>query len=277
MRDRNAGAAPATRRERSHRRRRSAFVTSLAGVTGELLLTAGVFVLLFLGWQLWVNDAIVAEQQTNLARDLGESWQKPAAPAPSATRTPTSTPTATPTPTPTPVYSDPTVRATTVANAEVFARLIVPRFGADYERTIAGGIGVDDVLNVLGIGHYPDTAMPGAVGNFALAAHRTAYGSSFEHIDQLDVGDSIYVETADGWYRYVFRNHEVVVPTAVDVLLPVPRAPEVTAGERFITLTTCNPKHSTLERIIAYGVYDAWYPRSGGPPPEIAAIVTGAA
>src|SRR5690606_14981836 len=57
MRDRNAGAAPATRRERSQRRRRSAFITSLAGVTGELLLTAGVFVLLFLGWQLWVNDA----------------------------------------------------------------------------------------------------------------------------------------------------------------------------------------------------------------------------
>ncbi|HWL59612.1 MAG TPA: class E sortase [Microbacteriaceae bacterium] len=277
MPGRNAQEAPAptSRRERARRRRRSAFLTAAIGVTGEVLLTAGVAVLLFIGWQLWLNDAIIAEQQTSLARDLGTSWQESAGPAPSAT--PSRTPTPTPTPEPTPVYGDPTVFASGVANAEVFAKLIVPRFGADYQRTIASGIGIDDVLNVLGVGHYPDTAMPGAVGNFALAAHRTAYGSSFEHIDQLDVGDSIYVETADGWYRYVFRNHEVVVPTAVEVLLPVPRVPGASDGERYITLTTCNPKHSTLERIIAYGVYDAWYPRAGGPPPEIAALVTGTA
>lgn len=245
---------------------------------GELLLTAGAFVLLFLAWQFWINDAVVAGQQTSLAREVGDSWRTPA-PSPSGptpTR-PTPSPTPSPTPTAKPVYGDPPVLDVSPANAEVFARLIVPRFGSDYVRTIAGGIGIDDVLNVLGVGHYPETAMPGAVGNFALAAHRTAYGSSFEHIDQLEVGDSIYVETPDGWYRYVFRNHEVVTPSAVEVLEPVPRAPGVPATERFITLTSCNPKHSTLERIIAYGVFDSWYPRAGGPPPEIAQLIEGSA
>ena len=35
---------------------------SVVGVLGELLITAGVLVLLFLGWQLWLNDIIVGNQ-----------------------------------------------------------------------------------------------------------------------------------------------------------------------------------------------------------------------
>ena len=262
------------------RRRRSAFLTGFTGVAGELLLTAGVFVLLFLGWQLWFNDAVVAGQQTSHAREVSQSWaddERANTPSPTATQTPTQTPTPTATPAPKPIEGAPPVMTRALANTEVFATLIVPSFGEDYVRTIAEGIGIADVLNVHGIGHYPDTARPGELGNFALAAHRTAYGSAFEHIDQLDVGDSIWVETADGWYRYVFRNHEVVVPTAVEVLPPVPRAPGVESDERFITLTSCNPKHSTLERIIAYGVYDGFFPRAGGAPLEIAHLYEGTA
>ena len=36
---------------------------SVVGVLGELLITAGVVVLLFLGWQLWFNDIIVSNDQ----------------------------------------------------------------------------------------------------------------------------------------------------------------------------------------------------------------------
>ena len=45
---------------------------------------------------------------------------------------------------------------------------------------------------------------------------------------------------------------------------------------RVITLTSCHPKFSEAERVIAYGVYEGWYPRAGGPPTEIAQIVEGA-
>ena len=158
---------------------------------------------------------------------------------------------------------------------ESFANLIVPRLGADFKRPIAEGVG-NAVLNnaSLGTGHYPTTAMPGGIGNLALSAHRTAYGGSFHNIHQLVVGDAIFVETKDGWYKYVFRSLEYVKPTGVGVILPVPQRPEAQATERLITLTTCNPFLSSAERIIAYGVYDSWYPRSGGAPAEISGVVT---
>jgi sortase A len=49
------------------------------------------------------------------------------------------------------------------------------------------------------------------------------------------------------------------------------------ADTRVITLTSCHPRFTIEERIIAYGVYEGWYPRSDGPPQEIAEIVKGGA
>ena len=62
-------------------------------------------------------------------------------------------------------------------------------------------MGLEDVLNVRRIGHYDGTQMPGEVGNMVLAAHRTGWGSPFVDANKLELGDSIYVETADGWYQ----------------------------------------------------------------------------
>ena len=44
-------------------------------------------------------------------------------------------------------------------------------------------------------------------------------------------------------------------------------------GDRILTLTTCNPLFSTAERLIAYATFEAWYPREGGAPAEIAGTV----
>ncbi|CAN5170866.1 class E sortase [soil metagenome] len=240
------------RRSRASKRHR----VSVIGVLGELFITAGVLVLLFLGWQLWLNDLIVGNQQNKQASQLSQTWAKsdPAHPA-------------------SPDRPDPgePVVAAEPANAQQFATLIVPRFGADYQRPIAEGVGTDDVLDV-GVGHYPGTQMPGAVGNVALAAHRTTWGAPFSSIADLQVGDSIYIETQDGWYKYVFRSLEYVQPTGVGVLDAVPQSPDATPTDRLLTMTSCNPKFSAAERFIAYSVFDTWYPRAGGPPPEIAAI-----
>ena len=43
---------------------------------------------------------------------------------------------------------------------------------------------------------------PGEVGNFAVAGHRTTNGHPFRKIDELEVGDKIFVETKDAWYTY---------------------------------------------------------------------------
>lgn len=246
--------APVAERVRPRRRR-----LSVIGVIGELLITAGVFVFLFLGWQLWLNDIVVGNQQNSEAlefgRDLGPVATPPADDVPDA-----------------PIeYGEPVVTPV-AADKTRFANIYVPRFGADFVRTVAEGVGAQDVLRS-GIGHYPDTQMPGEVGNFALAGHRTTYGAPFNKIADLQVGDRIYAQTADGWYTYVFRNMEYVPPTGVDVLEPVPQQPEVLPVGRVMTMTSCNPMFSAAERIIAYSVFDSWQPASAGPPAEIAGLV----
>ena len=230
---------------------------------GELLLTAGALVLLFLGWQLWWNDAIMAGQQSTAASELSTKWIEEER----AQRGET--------PPPVPAdYGDPVVDQAEYANGDAFAVMYVPRFGADSQRNIAQGYGLD-VLNSfdLGVGHYPQTQMPGEVGNFAIAAHRSAYGGGMHEIEQLQVHDAIYIQTKDGWYTYRFRDFEYVTPDTVNVLAAVPHHPELTPTDRIVTLTSCNPLYSTAERIIAYGVLESWQPASAGPPVEIASTV----
>jgi sortase A len=243
------------RRPRLRRPRRR---VTVVGVLGELLITAGVVVMLFLGWQLWLGDIIIGAQLQGESVEQSQVWEKNQADA--QTGEP----------------DDPPVM-TASANAERFALLVVPRFGADYYRPIAEGVGTTDVLNKGNIGHYPTTQMPGAIGNFAIAAHRSAHGGNFHNLNDLRVGDLLYVETPDGWYAYRFRNLEYVQPTGVGVLYPVPQVIGAEATDRTITLTSCNPFFSTAERIIAYGVFERFYPRADGPPEEIAATVAGGA
>jgi sortase A len=115
--------------------------------------------------------------------------------------------------------------------------------------------------------------MPGEVGNFAIASHRSAYGGGMHEIEQLQLGDAIHIQTRDAWYTYRFRDLEYVTPQATEVLAAVPHRPELAPTDRIVTLTSCNPLYSTAERIVAYGVLESWQPASAGPPAEIAAEV----
>ncbi|MEF3403043.1 class E sortase [Agromyces sp. CCNWLW203] len=253
--------ADGRRARRSSERRRPR--VSVVGVLGELLLTAGALILLFLGWQLWWNDAIMAGQQSSAASELSSEWQQQASETQGTT------------PPPDPAdYGEPVVNTSELADGEAFAVMYVPRFGEDSQRNIAEGYGLD-VLNSfdLGVGHYPQTQRPGEVGNFAIAAHRSAYGGGMHEIEQLQLGDAIYIQTKDGWYTYRFRDFEYVTPETVDVLAPVPHHPDLAPTDRIVTLTSCNPLYSTAERIIAYGVLESWQPASAGAPAEIASIV----
>jgi len=244
---------------RPRRRRRR---VSVLGVVGELLITAGVVVLLFLGWQVWWNDLVLAGQQSSAASKLSESLRQAPSAEPSATPEPTAAD-----------YGEPAVSAV-APEGQAFAVMYVPRFGEGTQRTIASGVGTNVLnSNVLGVGHYPQTQAPGEVGNFAIASHRSAYGGGMHKLNELQLGDPIYIQTAEGWYTYRFRDYEYVQDTAIDVLAPVPRHPDASPTDRMITLTTCNPLYSTAERIVAYGVLESWQPASAGPPAEIAAQV----
>lgn len=281
------------RRERGQARSKRRL--SVVGVFGELLITAGVVVLLYIGWQLWFTEITVGHELKNEAAQQSELWNQqasssppPTAPVEVPTDVPTSDPDegdagdpATDAPPVSSVAFNPPVQEPP-ADATFFGSLIVPRWGAEYYRPIYEGTSVAEVLDRGRLGRYTNTSMPGAIGNFALAAHRMGRGGSLHHIHELQLGDAIYVETASGWYKYEFRNLEYVSPRGIGVLNPVPQAPEVPATERYITLTSCNPQYTSIERIIAYGVFDQFYPRdtslpNNGAPDEIAATAGGGA
>ena len=114
---RRADASRAADRASAPRRR-----VSVVGVLGELLLTAGALILLFLGWQLWWNDAIMAGQQSAAASELSRSGSSEGKAARGRRRRrPT-----------TPRLRRPGRRPAATATASAFAVLYVPRFGADY-------------------------------------------------------------------------------------------------------------------------------------------------
>lgn len=234
---------------------------TLIQIVGELLITVGVVLLLFVAWQLWwtnvESDAKQSETIRNFAQELGGSPAPAESPGPAASA---------------PVDYGPPKVAEAPEHGQTIGIMYIPRFGADYTRPIVQGTSTD-VLDTLGLGHYSDTAMPGATGNFAVAGHRQTHGAVLDNIHTLVPGDKIYVQTRDGFYVYVFRNNQIVLPSATDVLLPVPTQPAAKPTEAYLTMTSCNPRFGSQERIIAYSLLEHWQPASAGPPAEIAAQV----
>ncbi|WP_354235398.1 class E sortase [Arthrobacter sp. UYEF3] len=232
-------------------------------IGGELFLTAGVVLLLFVAWQLWWTNLDADARQREVVRNFARGLSGPAHAVASQ-------------PEPGPGQGNARPPAPAVASEPEPGAMIgvvyVPRFGTEYARPIVQGT-TPAVLDSLGLGHYEGTAMPGAAGNFALAGHRQTHGAVLDNIDTLVPGDGIYVQTRDGYYIYRFRNSEIVLPSATDVLLPVPRQPSATTRDGYLTMTSCNPRFGSQERIIAYSLLESWQPAAAGPPAEIAAQV----
>ena len=257
-------AAPELRgRGRAWPRRRA----SVVGVLGEILITLGVVTLLFVAWQLWIGDAIYGAQRSAQAAQQSESWQA------EYERHAEATPDAAETPAPADATVEPVIRAQP-ADAQIFGIMWIPRFGPDYRVNIAGGVSRARTLDPIGIGHYPGTQMPGEMGNFAVAAHRTTWGKPFNRMAEIHVGDPIVIETPDGWYTYRFRTLEYVRPSAIEVLLPVPQQTGVAADDRYLTMTSCSPMYSLAERIVGYSTFESFTARSAGAPASLTGSVT---
>lgn len=252
----------ADRRDRGRRsvrnkpvQRRGVFRT-IVQVFGELLITLGVVLMLFVGWELWWTNLAADQTQQQAVQQFAKDLQAPVTP-PSTAKD----------------YGAPVVSKDHPDDMQTFGVVFIPRFGPNYEpRPIVQGTDQQE-LDTLGLGHYQSSAMPGAVGNFAVAGHRQTHGAVLDNIHTLVPGDKIYVQTKDGYYTYVFRNTEIVLPTQTSVLLPVPTVKGAEATERIMTMTSCNPRFGAQERIIAYSVMESWQPLSAGPPAAIAAQV----
>ena len=129
-------------------------------------------------------------------------------------------------------------------------RLIIPRLHVSI--IVVEGISGNALR--AGAGHYPGTALPGAAsGNIAIAGHRTGFGEPFRHLERMTKGDEVDLVTPFGTYKYVvigpFDGHGnpwITAPTDWSVVGPTPVAS--------LTLTTCDPPHTSLNRMIVRAV-----------------------
>ncbi|ASO17699.1 LPXTG-site transpeptidase (sortase) family protein [Actinoalloteichus hoggarensis] len=259
----------------------------LARSGGELMLTAGFVVLLFVFYELFVTGWFTSARQAQADSRMEEQWQ---------------------------AGENEREAGFEPMEGEAFARIFVPKFGPDYRYSIVEGTS-DEHLEV-GPGHYVDTAMPGERGNFAVAGHRVGWDSPFNNLDLLESCDAIVIEGATEWFVYrvlpmeneiadwettranrpectdvpslvdptvegggVYGNtpgQQIVAPSQGEVILPVPSNPGAEVDEAdqraLITLTTCHPRFSARERMIIHGLLTAQYPKDGEGaqlPPEL--------
>ncbi|MFA9432520.1 sortase, partial [Egicoccus sp. AB-alg2] len=107
-----------------------------------------------------------------------------------------------------------------------------------------------------GAGHYPDTPLPGAVGNVGIAGHRTTYGRPFNRIDELAVGDEIWLLTPAGDHRYVVTappddgDCQPLADGAGCLTHPYDWSVVAPSDQALLTLTTCHPKGSAAQRLV---------------------------
>jgi sortase A len=167
------------------------------------------------------------------------------APTTTTTVAPTTTTTVAPSTTITAAPTSVAEKATEkVVNSNVgIGKIEIPKLGVS--ENMFEGI----ELSVLdkGPGHWPDTAMPGEVGNMVIAGHRVSHTHPFLHINDLEVGDEVFVSTDGKKYRYEVTGTEIVDPSAVRIVEPTPTA---TA-----TLFACHPPGSTAYRWVTYLKY----------------------
>jgi sortase A len=202
--------------------------TTLRGV-GKTFITAGTLILLFVAYQLWGTGIAEAHAQHTLKKQ----FQAEVA-APAVTTTPPVTTASGPTTTLAPLVAPPVGQAVAIIQ--------IPKIGVN--SAVVQGVGVSDLQK--GPGHYPNSPMPGQVGNAAIAGHRTTYGAPFYDLNQLKPGDHIYITTKDSppgrpW-DYQVMSSRSVDPGDVAVLDATPDAR--------LTLTTCTPRFSASQRLV---------------------------
>ncbi|MEU5623990.1 class E sortase [Streptomyces tendae] len=226
------------RRQARARKPGAAVIASRA--IGEIFITTGVLMLLFVTYQLWWTNVRAHAQANQAASDLQDDWangrRNPGAFEP----------------------------------GQGFALLHIPKL--DVVVPIAEGISSKKVLDRGMVGHYAEdglkTAMPDAkTGNFGLAGHRNTHGEPFRYINKLEPGDPIVVETQDKYFVYKMASIlPVTSPSNVSVLDPVPKQSGFKGPGRYITLTTCTPEFTSKYRMIVWGKMAEERPRSKGKP-----------
>ncbi len=133
-----------------------------------------------------------------------------------------------------------------LADGDALARIEIASIGVD--DIVVAGVSTGDLKR--GPGHFPDTPLPGQLGNAAIAGHRTTYGQPFRDVDQLRNGDEIKVTTLSGVFVYRVTGQQIVSPSQYEVVATT----DPTVAN--LTLTSCHPVFTARERIVIFSELD---------------------
>jgi LPXTG-site transpeptidase (sortase) family protein len=223
--------APGSAASSASRRRGRGRIALAVSVFGELLITAGLVLGLFVVYSLWWTNVLADRKADRQGDKVRDHW---AAEKGSGDRGPGA-----------------------LDTGDGIGFLHVPAMHSG-EVLVEKGTSTS-ILNDGVAGYYTDPVkatlpMSGKTGNFSLAAHRDGHGAKFHNIPTLKDGDPIVFETKDDWYVYkVFATLPETSKYNVDVLTAVPKEAGVKKPGHYITLTTCTPVYTSKYRYIVWG------------------------
>jgi sortase A len=198
----------------------------LVKILAVVLVCAGIYVLGFVPYALFVSHHSAVAAQDRLQGVLAKGLKTKSLPLGSADS------------------SIPRVRwPKEIPAGTPIARLSIPSAGILNDVVVEGA---QKVQLEEGPGHYAGTAMPGNAGNVALAGHRTTWLHPFYNLPSVGIGDRIVLEVGKHVWVYRVVDRAVVSPTDVSVLQPL--------RGWYITLTTCTPLYSAADRFVIRGV-----------------------
>ncbi|MEU6809503.1 class E sortase [Streptomyces sp. NPDC046831] len=208
-------------------RRRPGPLALAVSVLGELLITAGLVLGLFVVYSLWWTNVVADREAGQQADKVRDTWaHQPGGPA-------------------------------AFDSGDGIGFLHVPAMKSGDVLVEKGTTA--KILNDGVAGYYTDPVkatlpMTGKNGNFTLAAHRDGHGAKFHNIDKMRKGDPIVFETKDKWY--VYKVYAILPETSkynVEVLTAVPKESGVKKAGHYITLTTCTPVYTSRYRYVVWG------------------------
>lgn len=209
----------------------------LLGVLGKTLIWAGLLLLGFTAYQLWGTGLQTSRFQSELEQEFTSTPQ-------TSSTSPSTTPQS-------------VIDANGIDVGDAIGKITIEKI--DVDDWIVAGVSYKALKK--GPGLFPDSALPGSLGNSAVAGHRTTFGAPFADLDKLNQGDIITVTTRRGVFTYAVRSVDIVKPSAVEVL-------ETTDPSKgVLTLVTCHPKWTSANRLIVSAdlqenvtTFDRWTP-----------------
>lgn len=172
---------------------------------GELLITLGALLMLFLLWQLWWTDVEANAESRGILESTravfaAEATVTGSRAAPGEADAP-----------PPPLGAGPSGVAVAIIH--------IPSNGET--RPVMDGVELG-ILNQGVVGAYPQSEDPGQISNFAVAGHRATYGRPMWNVTELSQSDPIVVETKDDYFIYRFDRTQIVTHYQTEVIADVP-------------------------------------------------------